>query len=259
MERRMNARRLGQFFLPASGLTMFALLWGLASLYVKDLPSPLRTWQESKLYLLQPFVKRGEMDQGIALLASYSLVRVAKGFLLGAVIATPLGLLLGLSRTLHRMFDLVIQILRPRSPLAWLPLGLILFRNSEPAALFAIAVCSMWPTVINGAAGVKAIPQDYWNVAKVLRLSKFTTFVKIVIPATLPYLFTGYRLSLGIAWLVIVASEMLTGTPGVGGFLWQEYNSLIYAHILLAILTIGLVGFVLDRLMALAEARLRAA
>ena len=106
--------------------------------------------------------------------------------------------------------------------------------------------------------GVRAIPQEYWNVAKVLRLSTFTTFTKIVVPATLPYMFTGYRLSLGIAWLVIVASEMLTGTPGVGGFLWQEYNSLIYAHILLAILTIGIVGFVLDRLMGLAEARLRA-
>jgi nitrate/nitrite transport system permease protein len=258
METLMSARRLGQFFLPASGLVMFALLWGVASLYVKDLPSPLRTWQESKLYLLQPFQKRGEMDQGIALLASYSLWRVAKGFLLGAVIATPLGLLLGLSRTLNRMFDPVIQILRPISPLAWLPLGLVLFRKSEPAAMFAIAVCSMWPTVINGAAGVKAIPQEYWNVAKVLRLSRFTTFTKIVIPATLPYLFTGYRLSLGIAWLVIVASEMLTGTPGVGGFLWQEYNSLIYAHILLAILTIGVVGFALDRLMGLAESRLRA-
>ena len=115
----------------------------------------------------------------------------------------------------------------------------------------------MWPTVINTMAGVRAIPQDYWNVATVLRLSRFQTFTKIVVPATLPYMFTGYRLSLGIAWLVIVASEMLTGTPGVGGFLWQEYNSLVYAHILLAILTIGLVGFVLDRLMGLAESRLQ--
>ena len=254
----MIARRVGRFLLPATGVLMVGLLWTVASAYVKDLPSPLKTWQDSKLYILQPFDKRGEMDQGIVLLASYSLLRVAKGFLLGAAIATPLGLLLGLSHTLNRMFDPVIQILRPISPLAWLPLGLVLFQKSEPAALFAIAVCSMWPTVINGAAGVKAIPQDYWNVAKVLRLSKFTTFVKIVIPATLPYLFTGYRLSLGIAWLVIVASEMLTGTPGVGGFLWQEYNSLIYAHILLAILTIGIVGFTLDRLMGLAETKLRA-
>jgi nitrate/nitrite transport system permease protein len=254
----VTARRIGQFLLPATGVLMVGVLWTVASVYVPDLPSPLKTWQDSKLYVLKPFEKRGEMDQGIVLLASYSLLRVAKGFLLGAAIATPLGLLLGLSRTLNRMFDPVIQILRPISPLAWLPLGLVLFQKSEPAALFAIAVCSMWPTVINGAAGVKAIPQDYWNVAKVLRLSKLTTFVKIVIPATLPYLFTGYRLSLGIAWLVIVASEMLTGTPGIGGFLWQEYNSLIYAHILLAILTIGVVGFTLDRLMGLAESKLRA-
>ena len=254
----MDAKRMVGLLLPLTGIAMAGLLWFVASAYVKDLPSPVKTWEESRLYVLQPFEKRGEMDQGIARLASYSLLRVAKGFLLGAAIATPLGLLLGLSHTLNRMFDPVIQILRPISPLAWLPLGLVLFQKSEPAALFAIAVCSMWPTVINGAAGVKAIPQDYWNVARVLRLSKFTTFVKIVIPATLPYLFTGYRLSLGIAWLVIVASEMLTGTPGVGGFLWQEYNSLIYAHILLAILTIGIVGFTLDRLMGLAESKLRA-
>src|SRR6195256_6207915 len=254
----MSAKRIASFLLPLTGIAMAGLLWAAASLYVPDLPSPLRTWQESKIYVLQPLEKRGEMDQGIGLLAYYSLVRVAKGFLLGALIGTPLGLLLGLSKTLDRMFDPMIQVLRPISPLAWLPLGLVLFRKSEPAALFAIAICSMWPTVINGAAGVRAIPQDYWNVAKVLRLSKFTTFVKIVIPATLPYLFTGYRLSLGIAWLVIVASEMLTGTPGVGGFLWQEYNSLVYAHILLAILTIGVVGFTLDRLMGFAESKLRA-
>ena len=254
----MRAKRVAALLLPLTGIAMAGLLWAATSQYVPDLPSPLRTWAESKIYVLEPFVKRGEMDQGIGLLAYYSLMRVARGFLLGAVIGTPLGLLLGLSRTLNRMFDPIIQVLRPISPLAWLPLGLVLFRKSEPAALFAIAVCSMWPTVINGAAGVKAIPQDYWNVAKVLRLSKLTTFMKIVIPSTLPYLFTGYRLSLGIAWLVIVASEMLTGTPGVGGFLWQEYNSLIYAHILLAILTIGFVGFCLDRLMSIAEARLRA-
>jgi nitrate/nitrite transport system permease protein len=254
----MNEKSLAHAVLPLTGLAMALGLWSLASQYISDLPSPVETWQESKIYLLQPLEKRGEMDQGIVRLAYYSLVRVAKGFLIGAMLATPLGLLLGLSSALQRMFDPVIQILRPISPLAWLPLGLVLFQKSEPAALFAIAICSMWPTVINGMAGVKAIPQDYWNVAKVLRLSPLTTFTKIVIPATLPFLFTGYRLSLGIAWLVIVASEMLTGTPGVGGFLWQEYNSLIYAHILLAILTIGVVGFCLDRLMGVAESRLKA-
>ena len=253
----MNAKRLLHILLPLSGIALVGLVWLIASQSVPDLPSPLRTWEESKLYLLKPLEKRGEMDQGIVLLAYFSLVRVSKGFLLGILLGTPLGLLLGMSKTLHRMFDPIIQILRPISPLAWLPLGLVIFRKSEPAALFAIAICSMWPTVINGAAGVRAIPQDYWNVVKVLRLSSFTTFTKVVIPATLPYIFTGYRLSLGIAWLVIVASEMLTGTPGVGGFLWQEYNSLIYAHILLAIITIGVIGFALDRLMGMAETRLR--
>jgi nitrate/nitrite transport system permease protein len=252
-------KRVVHALLPACGIVLGLAAWYAASVAVPDLPSPVRTWEESKVYILEPLTKRGETDQGIVLLAYYSLLRVARGFLLGIAIATPLGFLLGVSRSLTRMFDPIMQVLRPISPLAWLPLGLILFRKSEPAALFAIAVCSMWPTVINTMMGVRAIPQDYWNVAKVLRLSRTTTFLRIIVPATLPYMFTGYRLSLGIAWLVIVASEMLTGTPGVGGFLWQEYNSLVYAHILLAILTIGVVGFTLDRLMGLAEARLRSA
>jgi nitrate/nitrite transport system permease protein len=251
-------KRAANLLLPFVGIALALVVWGSLSTMVTDLPSPLKTWEESKVYILKPLEKRGEMDQGIALLAYYSLMRVARGFLLGIALATPLGFVLGMSKTATRIFDPIMQVLRPISPLAWLPLGLILFRKSEPAALFAIAVCSMWPTVINTMAGVRAIPQDYWNVAKVLRLSPLTTFTKIVVPATLPYMFTGFRLSLGIAWLVIVASEMLTGTPGVGGFLWQEYNSLVYAHILLAILTIGIVGFVLDRLMGIAEARLRA-
>jgi nitrate/nitrite transport system permease protein len=251
-------RRLIHLVLPLVGIALAVLAWWGASILVPDLPSPLRTWDESRLYILEPFVKRGETDQGIALLAYYSLMRVGQGFLLGILIGTPLGFLFGVSPLMTRMFDPLMQVMRPISPLAWLPLGLVLFQKSEPAALFAIAVCSMWPTIINTMMGVRAIPQDYWNVAKVLRLSRTTTFLKIIVPATLPYMFTGYRLSLGIAWLVIVASEMLTGAPGVGGFLWQEYNSLIYAHILLAIITIGVIGFVLDRLMGLAEARLRA-
>jgi len=242
------------------GIVLVLGLWSFMSSHVApDLPSPVKTWEESRLYVMQPWEKRGEMDQGIGLMTAYSLFRVAKGFLLAVLIGTPLGFLLGSSPLFFRMFDPTIQILRPISPLAWLPLGLILFRQSEPAALFTIALCSMWPTVVNTMQGVRAIPQDYHNVAKVLRLSPWRKFTKIMLPATLPFMFSGYRLSLGIAWLVIVAAEMLTGTPGVGGFLWQEYNSLIYSHILLCILTIGLVGFILDRMMGFAEARLRAA
>lgn len=254
----MIAKRLWNFVLPLVGIGLAIGGWAWASHAVPDLPSPMKTWEESKLYIMEPLTKRGEMDQGIGLLAYQSLIRVAQGFFIGIALGTPLGFLLGVSPILSRMFDPLIQILRPISPLAWLPLGLILFQKSELAALFAIAVCSMWPTVLNTISGVRAIPQDYWNVAKVLRLSKTTTFLKVILPATLPYMFTGYRLSLGIAWLVIVASEMLTGTPGVGGFLWQEYNSLVYAHILLAIVTIGVIGFVLDRAMGFVEARLRA-
>ena len=252
-------KRLINLLLPLCGIGMALGAWWAASIAVPDLPSPVRTWEESKVYILEPLAYRGESDQGILLLAYYSLMRVARGFLLGIVIATPLGFLLGVSSTLTRMFDPIMQVLRPISPLAWLPLGLVLFQKSEPAALFAIAVCSMWPTVINTMMGVRAIPQDYWNVAKVLRLSRTTTFTKIIVPATMPYMFTGYRLSLGIAWLVIVAAEMLTGVPGVGGFLWQEYNSLIYEHIILCIGTIGVVGYVLDRMMSLVEARFKVA
>ena len=135
----------------------------------------------------------------------------------------------------------------------------MVFQKSEPAAIFTIALCAMWPTVINTAVGVSGISQDYLNVGRVLKLSKFKMMTKIIIPASLPYVFTGYRLSLGLAWLVIVAAEMLTGTPGVGGFLWQEYNSLVYSHIILSVITIGAIGFVLDRLMGLVEARFKSA
>ena len=198
-------------------------------------------------------------DQGIGRFTWLSLKLVAKGYAIALLVGTPVGFMLGLSRFFTKAFDPIFQILRPVSPLAWLPLGLVLFQKSEPAALFAIAICSMWPTIINTMMGVRAIPQDYWNVAKVLRLSRVTTFTKIVLPATLPYMFTGFRLSLGIAWLVIVAAEMLTGRPGVGGFLWQEYNALIYEHIILCIVTIGLVGFILDRLMSVVERRFKTA
>ena len=253
-------KRLVYFLLPLVGVAFAVLLWAGASTFVShDLPSPIRTWEESKLYVLKPLEKRGEMDQGILLMAYYSLVRVAKGFLIAVVLATPLGFLIGSSKLFFRMLDPIMQVLRPISPLAWLPLGLVVFKQSEPAALFTIAVCSMWPTVINTMTGVRSIPPDYMNVARVLRLSRWQTFTKIMVPATMPYVFTGYRLSLGLAWLVIVASEMLTGTPGVGGFLWQEYNSLIYSHILLCIIVIGIVGFTLDRLMGMVEFRLKSA
>src|SRR3954471_3369326 len=251
--------------LPFVGMLAVLLLWQISSMtWAKELPSPARTWTASKSYIVEPFAKRGEMDQGILRFTWYSLTLVAKGYLLALLIGTPIGFMLGLSATFTKIFDPIIQILRPVSPLAWLPLGLVLFlgagkQASELGALFTIAICAMWPTVLNTAVGVRAIPQDYLNVAKVLKLSRTKTLFKVLIPATLPYMFTGFRLSLGIAWLVIVAAEMLTGSPGVGGFLWQQYNALSYSHIILCILTIDVVGYILDRLMSLVEARFKTA
>ena len=246
------------FLLPAAGIGLLLIFWAASSAtWSKNLPSPSKTWQVSRPFIVAPFEKRGELDQGIARFAWYSLWLVAKGYTIAILVGTPLGFLLGRSKLFAKGLDPIIQVLRPVSPLAWLPLGLVLFEKSQPAALFTIAICAMWPTVLNTALGVRSIPQDYLNVAKVLQLSPAKTFFKVLLPAALPYMFTGFRLSLGIAWLVIVAVEMLTGSPGVGGFLWQEYNSLIYEHIILCILTIGIVGFVLDRLMSAVERRLR--
>jgi len=258
-------KKLDWLLLPLIGVAAMVLLWQIScATWAKDLPTPLKTWQTSKPYIVEPFAKRGEMDQGILRFTWYSLTLVAKGYALALIIGTPIGFLLGLSKAFTKTFDPIIQVLRPVSPLAWLPLGLVLFMSagknaSELGALFTIAICSMWPTVLNTAVGVRAIPQDYLNVAKVLKLSRTKTLFKVLIPAALPCMFTGFRLSLGIAWLVIVAAEMLTGRPGVGGFLWQEYNSLIYEQIILCIITIGLVGFILDRLMSLLERRFKTA
>jgi len=194
--------------LPLLGAAGVLVVWAIVSATLApDLPSPLRTWQESRRYILDPFFKDGEMNQGMGRLAFYSLVRVGKGFALALAIGTPIGFLLGLSRRFHQSFDPIVQFMRPISPLAWLPLGLVIFQKSEPAAIFTIALCAMWPTVINTAVGVRSISQDYLNVGRVLKLSRTTTLRRIVIPATLPYVFTGYRLSLGLAWLVIVASH----------------------------------------------------
>src|SRR5713226_10608735 len=190
----MKKIKLDWLFLPLLGAGIILLLWTITSqFWAKNLPSPLKTWEASKLYILEPFAKRGEMDQGILRFTWYSLILVAKGYALALLLGTPIGFCLGLSKAFTKTFDPIIQILRPVSPLAWLPLGLVLFMGagknaSELGALFTIAVCSMWPTVLNTAVGVRAIPQDYLNVARVLKLSRSKTLFKVLIPATLPYM-----------------------------------------------------------------------
>src|SRR5215217_3196558 len=182
----MNALRknLPGMLLPLIGIGGLIVLWAASSVtWSKNLPSPAKTWEVSRDYVVQPFAKRGELDQGILRFAWYSLVLVAKGYSVALLIGTPLGFMLGRSKLFARSFDPIIQLLKPVSPLAWLPLGLVLFQKSHPAALFTIAICSMWPTVLNTALGVRAIPQDYLNVAKVLKLSKTRTLLKVMLPA----------------------------------------------------------------------------
>ena len=246
--------------LPMIGIVLVLAFWWFISANISTkLPNPVQTWEKTKHYVLDPFAYRGVMDQGILRFTWLSLQLVAQGYLLGLLIGTPLGFILGLSPTFMKAFDPLFQVLRPVSPLAWLPLGMVLFQplgGEAPrwAAMFTIGMCAMWPTVLNTAQGVRAIPQDYLNVAKVLNLSRSKVLFKILIPAVLPNMFTGFRLSLGIAWLAIVAAEMLTGTPGIGSFLWDGYNSLIYETIILSIIVIGVVGFILDRIMSVAQA-----
>jgi nitrate/nitrite transport system permease protein len=277
---KITQQQILHWFMPVMGIFAVLLIWGAISGgvreektpagftkkvktgLIKDLPGPIETWEKTKKYITEPFAKREELDQGILRFTWYSLLVVAKGYFFALLVGTPIGFMLGLSKTFTRMFDPIIQILRPVSPLAWMPLGVVLFMGAgknanEMGALFTIAICAMWPTVLNTAVGVRAVPQDYLNVAKVLKLSKWKTLWKVLVPATLPYMFTGYRLSLGIAWLVIVAVEMLTGRIGIGNFLWNEYNNGLYTSIILSILTIGVVGWALDRLMSLVESRFK--
>jgi nitrate/nitrite transport system permease protein len=241
------------------GVLLAVCAWQLyCTLADTQLPGPARTWEKSKLYILEPLTRRSEMDQGILLLAWTSVKLLLQGYGLALLVGVPLGFAIGMSQRFRELTDPLVQILRPVSPLAWLPLGLVLLERSRPAALLTIALCAMWPTVLNIAAGVKSVPQEYLNIAKVLRLSRTTAFLRVLVPATMPYMFTGFRVSLGIAWLTIVAAEMLTGAGGLGGFLWQEYNSLVFEHIIMCIISIGVIGLALDRLMMLLEARVRA-
>jgi nitrate/nitrite transport system permease protein len=177
----------------------------------------------------------------------YSLGRVGTGFGMAAALGIPLGFIIGRFAFIRDMFSPIISILRPVSPLAWLPIGLLVFKSAEPASIWVIFISAIWPIILNTAAGVSQIPQDYLNVARVLRLSEWKVFTKILLPATLPYLLTGIRLSIGVAWLVIVAAEMLTGGVGLGFWVWDEWNNLNVAHIIIAIFVVGLIGLLLEQ------------
>lgn len=242
-------------FPPLLGIMLFVMAWAILHQFRPELPGPVSTWNSAVELFADPFYDHGPNDQGIGWNILHSLARVGTGFGLAALIGIPLGFLLGRVQFLAAMFAPIISLLRPVSPLAWLPIGLLVFKAAHPASIWVIFISSIWPIILNTSAGVSQVPQDYLNVARVLRLSEWKVFTKILFPSTLPYLLTGIRLSIGVAWLVIVAAEMLTGGVGLGFWVWDEWNNLNVEHILIAIFVVGIVGLLLEQALILIAKR----
>jgi nitrate/nitrite transport system permease protein len=243
------------FLLFLAILFVFLGLWELGvnlKLFLPIMPSASQTIADFWFWITNPFFDNGPNDQGIGLLLLTSLRRVMGGFLIGTIIAIPLGVLIGLSSVVSKAVDPFIQILRPVSPLAWLPLGLALMRDSEKTALFVIAITSIWPTLINTKFGVSNVDPAYLNVSRTLGASRWRTITKVILPAAAPNIVSGLRISLGIAWLVIVAAEILL-SGGIGYFVWNEWNNLKITSIITAILIVGMVGLLMDYLFGLLQ------
>ena len=241
---------------PVFGLGLLVGIWALVSVSTgSSIPSPAVTWEAALKLFSDPFYRNGPNDQGIGWNVLSSLQRVALGFGLAAAGGIPVGFMIGRFTFLSRMFNPLISLLRPVSPLAWLPIGLLVFKGANPAAIWTIFICSIWPMVINTAVGVQRVPQDYMNVARVLNLSEWKILTKILFPAVLPYMLTGVRLAVGTAWLVIVAAEMLTGGVGIGFWVWDEWNNLNVEHIIIAIFVVGIVGLLLEQALVMLAKR----
>ncbi len=249
-----NKFPLENIVLPAIAfLIIIALWWVIAAFFTTLMPTPWDALRDNLDYILNPFFRRGPGNLGIGWLLLASLRRVLIGFLLGSVVAIPIGFWIGLSPRAMKAINPVVQLFRPVSPVAWLPIALAIFNLANPSAIFVIFITSLWPTVINTALGVSSVPKDYLDVARVLEMPRWRQMTKIIWPASLPYIFTGLRLSLGIAWLVIVAVEMLTGGIGIGFFIWDEWNRLSLSSVFLAVIVIGLTGLLLDYLISLIQ------
>lgn len=229
-------------------------IWKVISILTEgEIPSPAATWLIFREMLSDPFYDYGPNDKGIGLQLWNSVKRVFIGFSLGSLIAIPVGMLMGSNKLAMKLFNPLVQVFRPVSPLAWFPLGLLAFKNAEGATIFIITITSLWSTLINTAFGVSSIPQEYKNVSTAFGFSKWKYIVKIMIPYALPHIITGLRLSIGVAWMVIVAGEMLSGGIGIGFFVWDSWNALSLEKILIAILIIGIVGLLLDKLFNLIQ------
>ena len=236
---------------PAVVIALLLAVWQIACSHPgSSLPPPSQVWSESYDLIVDPFFVNGSQDLGLAWRVLVSLQRVAIGFGLASVLGVALGAVVGQSVWVMRGLDPVFQILRTVPPLAWLPLSLAAFQDSNPSAIFVIFITAIWPVIINTAVGIRNIPQDYRNVAEVLRLNPLEYFFKIMIPAAAPYIFSGLRIGIGLSWLAIVAAEMLTGGVGIGFFIWDAWNSSRLPDIIVALAYIGVTGFCLDRLVA---------
>ncbi len=237
---------------PLVTLSLILLVWELlCNRPGATLPAPTKIWTEAKDLIVDPFFVTGPQDIGLGWRVLTSLQRVAIGYGLAGLIGIALGTIIGQSVWAMRGLDPIFQVLRTISPLAWLPISLAAFRDSQPSAIFVIFITSVWPIIINTAVGIRNIPQDYRNVALVLRLNPLEFFTKIMIPSAAPYIFTGLRIGIGLSWLAIVAAEMLTGGVGIGFFIWDAWNSSRLADIVVALVYIGAIGFVLDRVVAM--------
>ena len=253
--RLINNENLQALLLFLLSLGLFLLFWEMGArlkLFAKGMPTASLTITELWYWITHPFYNNGPNDLGIGWNLLISLRRVAIGYTLASIIAVPLGVLVGISKIAFKAFNPYFQLLKPVSPLAWLPLGLYLFRNSELTGIFIITIASIWPTLTNTAFGVANVNPDYLDVSRTLGASRWRTIFKVIIPAALPNIIAGLRISMGISWLVIVAAEMLLGT-GLGYFIWNEWNNLYIPNILVAIFIIGIVGIILDQIFAYLE------
>ncbi|WP_348811627.1 nitrate ABC transporter permease [Flavobacterium maritimum] len=236
------------------GLLLFAGFWSLLSFYTKEaLPGPTATLTVLKEMLSDPFYDYGPNDKGIGLQLFSSIKTVLSGFLLGSLFAIPIGILIGASTFCKQIFYPIVQLLKPVSPLAWFPIGLVVFKDTGMATIFIVFITSLWSTLINTSFGVASIPQDHKNVAKAFGFSKMRYLTKILIPYSLPHIITGLRLSISVAWLVIVAGEMLSGGAGIGFFVWDSWNALSLEKVISAIIIIGIVGLLFDRIFTFIE------
>ncbi len=245
-------KQLPELIPPAIALFIFLVLWQLFSLTPNaTLPGPIKVIQETWPLIIDPFYDKGGTDKGLFWQIWGSLQRVAISYTLAAIVGIALGVLIGVNRIMSKALDPIFQLLRTVPPLAWVPISLAALRQNEPAALFVIFITAIWPILINTAVGVTQIPQDYNNVAKVLQLSKKDYFFNILIPAALPYIFTGLRIAIGLAWLAIIAAEIvMSGIVGIGFFIWNAYQNNNVSEVILALVYIGVVGLLLDKIMA---------